>query len=382
MKTNQDKAPNYLCKESISNDLDIRALDTRKLVTHITELVTKRSNEKQKIAIGDAIPLETLNTLITSWGESPSRKFSRAERHGHINVAIGIAKICKAMDEPQQTETPYESDTRFGFVQLSTQAQDTPVDSRHDFFQTTDSDEEDPNFTLQSIDKNKQNQQPHSALDINEENQWDLVAKGRVLTQAYEKDKRLIDEEEMEQQREKSDTHWQVVNISAGGYCLRWNSDNTSKAQIGELIALQEFDNNHDVKWHIGVIRWMQFTIENGLEIGVQILSPQVAAATAQRSNRLDEVPFDCLMLPGIKTLNQTSSVLLPSHAFKTNDKLVIWVFEHKLYMTLGETKEQTGSFTQFSYINADLDKQLNKQKNKKDSTKHIDDFDELWSSL
>ena len=78
-----------------------------------------------------------------------------------------------------------------------------------------------------------------------------------------------------------------------------WNSDDTSKAQIGELIALQEFDAKNNFEWRIGVIRWMQFTQKNGLEIGVQVLSPKVVTATAQRVNRPNEVPFECLMLPG-----------------------------------------------------------------------------------
>ena len=126
----------------------------------------------------------------------------------------------------------------------------------------------------------------------------------------------------------------------------------------------------------------MQFTRENGLEIGVQVISPKVVAATAQRVNRPKEIPFECLMLPGIKALNQASSTLLPSHAFKTNDKLVVQILENKVDITLGEIKEHTGSFTQFTYKNTDLDKRIKKQVKKEEATKNKDDFDELWSSL
>jgi hypothetical protein len=126
----------------------------------------------------------------------------------------------------------------------------------------------------------------------------------------------------------------------------------------------------------------MQFSQTDGLEIGVQILSPQVIAATAQRINHLDETPFDCLMLPGIDVLNQTSSASLPSHAFKTNAKLIVRVAEHKLNITLNDIKEHTGSFTQFAYSNTNLDQQINKQAKKEDTYNHRDDFDELWSSL
>ncbi|RKZ60315.1 MAG: hypothetical protein DRQ44_12870, partial [Gammaproteobacteria bacterium] len=246
---------------------------------------------------------------------------------------------------------------------------------RHDFFQTPGVNAA-SKLTLENIEKDDQPNSPTSNVD----NEWDMVAKGRVLTQTYVKENRLVDEEDIKLlQQQNTDTHWEVINISAGGYCLRWNSDTTSKAQIGELIALQVFDTHLNFKWHVGVIRWMQFTHKSGLEIGVQVLSPQVISATAQRANRLDEVPFECLMLPSIEALDQQSSALLPSHAFKAGAKLIVRVFENKLNITLGEIKQHTSSFTQFAFSNTDLTKQ---RANKKDTTNYKDDFDELWSSL
>ena len=210
-----------------------------------------------------------------------------------------------------------------------------------------------------------------------------MVAKGRALTDTYANEqKKLIIDSTFKERKKNADSHWEVVNISAGGYCLRWNSDDTSKAQIGELISLQEFGSNNKFEWRIGVIRWMQFTQENGLEIGVQVISPKVITATAQRLNRPNETPFECLMLPGIKALKQASSMILPSHAFKTNDKLKVKILENKVDIILGEIKEHTGSFTQFTYKNTDADKRIKKQVKKEEANKHKDDFDELWSSL
>jgi hypothetical protein len=55
---------------------------------------------------------------------------------------------------------------------------------------------------------------------------------------------------------------------------------------------------------------------------------------------------------------------------------------ENKLNITLSETKEHTGSFTQFTYENTEVDKRIKKQVKKEEATKNKDDFDELWSSL
>jgi hypothetical protein len=174
-----------------------------------------------------------------------------------------------------------------------------------------------------------------------------------------------------------------VVNISAGGYCLRWNSDDTSRAQIGELIAIQEFDASGNFAWRIGVIRWMQFIRRSGLEIGVQVLSPKVFAAAAQLSHRPHEEPFECLVLPGIKPLKQPASVILPAHAFRPGDKLKITVMEEETTeIKLNSIREHTGSFTQFQYTSLAEAEEAERVSKQKTSEKNKDDFDEIWSSL
>jgi cyclic-di-GMP-binding protein len=361
---NEDLPPNYLSKEDLNPDVAIRTLDASKLVSHVQNIIDEQSKQKQKLVVGDALPLETLLSLRNSWGDCAKRRFSRAERNGHINVAIGLARVAKAIRDSYKKEKP--------------------VDTRSGFLRTSASLKQDPDFTLESISSISDNDgyMTHTEIGSSENNSWDMVAKGRTLTDAYDKQQKLTSEEQLRPRKPNADSHWEVVNISAGGYRLRWNSDDASKAQIGELIALQEFDANKNFEWRIGVIRWMQFTQKFGLEIGVQVLSPKVTSATAQRDNRPNEAPFDCIMLPGIKALNQASSTILPSHAFKTNDKLKVQILEHKLNITLGEIKEHTGSFTQFTYNNTEEHQQIKKQVKKEEASKNKDDFDELWSSL
>ncbi len=365
MRVDEDVAPDYLSKNDLAENVSVRILNASKLVSHVKELIAATEKQKQKIAVGNAIPLETLNTLANAWSENAKRRFSRAERNGHINVAIGLRRSAQAIRNSYRNDE--NIDTKSGFVRTSTE------NSR------------DPDFTLQTIasEDNKRNKGyiTHTEISDIENDSWDMVAKGRALTETYAKEKQFIKENHLAS-LDNLDLHWDIVNISAGGYRLRWNSDETSKAQIGELIALQEFDAKNNFEWRIGVIRWMQFTREHGLEIGVQVISPKVITATAQRVNRLDEIPFECLMLPGIKVLKQASSTILPSHAFKTNDKLVVQILEHKLNITLGDTKEHTGSFTQFTYKNSEEDQRIRKQAKKEEATKNKDDFDELWSSL
>jgi len=366
MRINEDSAPGYLSKNDLADDVAIRLLNADKLVNHVEAIITQQNRQKQKLAIGDTIPVETLKVLVNAWAENAKRQYSRADRQGQINVAIGLKLAVETIHASFQ--------------------KDEEVDTKPDFIRTAASAKQDPDFTLQSIvtetGKREQGYMTHNEAGGIENNSWDMVAKGRALTDTYANEKKFLNEGQLNLNQPKSDSHWAIVNISAGGYCLRWHSDDTSKAQIGELIALQEFDSTNNFEWRIGVIRWMQNTQKDGLEIGVQTISPKVIAATAQRFNRTDETPFDCLMLPDIKALKQVSSTLLPAHAFQTNDKLVVQLLENKLNITLGSTKEHTGSFTQFTYRNTEEDQRIRKRTKKEEATKNKDDFDELWSSL
>lgn len=365
--TEKDSPPDYLEKADLDNTDNLLFLNTEKLVLHVKNLIAEQSKQKQKLAVGDDIPIETLQNLANSWGVAAKRRFSRAGRRGKINVTIGLALSAKAIHnsvKPKSTLT-------------------NKLVNKNGVVQTPSMPTLDTDFTLEDIGDNQppsQNYITHNhELNVSD-NSWDNVAKGVALTEKYVDTN--LPHNEQEDEKDEPDSYWSIVNVSAGGYCLRWNSDETSKAQVGELISLQEFNNKNDFEWYIGTIRWMQYTQDNGLEIGVQVLSPKVMTATVQRINRPNETPFDCLMLPGIKALNQLPSMLLPAHAFKTADKLIIHTAEEKLNITLQETKESTGSFTQFTYKNTAEDLRIKRMAKKAEANKKKDDFDELWSSL
>ena len=131
MRINEDTPPDYLTKKDLAEDITIRVLDASKLVSHVQNLITEKSKEKQKLIIGDGIPLETLTTLVNSWGDSAKRRFSRAERQGHINVAIGLSRVAKAIRDSNKREI--HGDSRSGFVRTSA------------------SSKQDPEFTLESM---------------------------------------------------------------------------------------------------------------------------------------------------------------------------------------------------------------------------------------
>ena len=380
-RIDQDRPPNYLSMQDCDGTSEIRTLETSELVDTIRRDINSAQNTEGKLAIGDQLSAETLQVLAMSWGVCAKRRFSRADRRGHIKAAIGLVNAAREIAGKVKAEEEPEVINPSKRNQLNISLETIPEDLK-----ASESQAESGYMT-------------HHEIGSDNENPWDLVAKNKVLTEAYAKERQFHEDTKLGLHN-KYDRHWEVVNVSAGGYCLRWNSDTTSRAQVGEPIALRENEPDGSLTWRIGVIRWMQFIRESGLEIGVQVLSPRVMSATVQRSNRPNEEPFECLMLPAIKALDLPMSVLLPTHAFRPGDKLKINVLEQKqrqkqkqnqnqdqdqgevMEIHLGTVKEHTGSFTQFQFTPADAVEKMKKEEKNKSSAKNKDNFDEIWSSL
>ena len=373
-RSDQDRPPHYLSMKDCDNTDGIRTIDTSQLVETIRNEMQARSNQEAKLAVGDQFSEETLNVLAMSWGVCAKRRFSRADREGTIKTAIGLVNASRVIAGIVDEEEKQEEEIKPGkHKQLNISLETMPEDLKARESQL------------------KSTYMTHHEIGSNPNSAWDMVAKGRVLTEAYEKDKLMMEDSQIRRLRKKN-TEWEIVNVSAGGFCLRWDSDVSTMAQIGELIALCEKEPGGTDVWRIGVIRWMRYLRESGLEIGVQVLSPKVMSATAQRRNRPNEAPFDCLMLPGVRPLNLPPSVLLPAHAFRPSDNLVIEFREANqdanadpatgIEIQLNDVQEHTGSFTQFQYTSREEMEKQKLEERKQASSRNKDNFDEIWSSL
>ena len=361
-RVEEDRAPSYVNSQDLLSDNRAFTLETAELVDNIRKDLNSPTREPDSITVGAELSTETLKALAMSWGVMPKRRFSREGKNGHIVASIGLSHAAKMISQSNLPESLAAISNSFD-AGASFTLENIPEE-------------------LKTMSDDKSSYMTHTEIGKTDNNAWDMVARGRVMTNAFDQQQQAHQAELLKLNKEDADLHWQVVNISAGGYCLRWNSETTSNAQIGELIAINEHDASGAYEWRIGVIRWMQFSAEHGLEIGVQILSPKVISAQAYRSNKRDEAPFSALMVPGIRPLNQPATIILPAHAFKTDDKLKVEVFEQKIEIKLSNKNEHTGSFTQFQFIHTEQQTRQKKIEKKEESSKKKDDFDEIWSSL
>ncbi|MDH5612595.1 MAG: hypothetical protein OEY66_09095 [Gammaproteobacteria bacterium] len=362
VRIEEDRPPSYLSQQDCDSNNKIFTLETANLVDNLRKEISNSAHKQDAITVGEELSTEALKALVMAWGVMPKRHFSRIGKGGSIVAAIGLvhaAKMIRESDLPESLKSMPQSFDAEGTFSLETIPEE-----------------------FKAMADDSSGYMTHTEIGKTSNDAWDMVARGRAMTSAFDNQRQLLANAKLKLNKEDDDLHWEIVNISAGGYCLRWNSETTSKAQIGEIIAIHERSTDDNYEWRIGTIRWMQFTLEYGLEIGVQVLSPKVISAQAHRLHRPDEAAFDALMIPGIRPLNQPATIILPAHAFKTDDKLRVDVFEQNIEIKLGDRQEHTGSFTQFQFIHMDQHIQKKKIEKKEDAIKKKDDFDEIWSSL
>jgi len=364
-----DMPPNCVSESDLKNLQHVRSIETARLVDHLQTMDSDVNDLHSAVSIGDLVSQETIRTLVSSWSLCAKRRFSRAERKDDIRVSIGLRPIFEALNE--EVIPPKPADKKPGKMFSLESIPENEMAKKDVFAQ------QDPSLFITDPGSNGGTDRSAGA--------WDMVAKGRTLTASYASELQEQDRSIGELHKEAPDMHWKITNVSAGGYCLFWDSDLPSRALVGELISIREKEPDHTYQWRVGVIRWMQYSQANGLEIGVQVLSPKVISCSVQRLERKNEEPFNCLMLPGIKPIQQPSTLLLPAHAFRRGNALNMHVYERDMEIKLGTVREHTGSFTQFQFsqINEeDVPDDEDNGNNGKTSTKNLDNFDSIWSSL
>jgi len=174
---------------------------------------------------------------------------------------------------------------------------------------------------------------------------------------------------------------WDIGNVSAGGYCLRWNRTIASNAQVGELVGIKELDRPEACRWGIGVIRRMKHLSHEGLEIGVQLLAPTATPVAARVCNDNGEWSdrLRVLLLPAIRATQHPATLVTPRVPFKVGSRVKIDQRNHKSQVELTAAVMSTDAFAQFEFH--DIGHQAEVAAPEAQTTES-DTFDGLWSKL
>jgi hypothetical protein len=82
-------------------------------------------------------------------------------------------------------------------------------------------------------------------------------------------------------------------------------------------------------------------------------------------------------MLPGIKTIQQQPTLILPSKQFQVGDDVSFTLFGKEMRVILTKKSLSTATFTQFRYQGYKQARQ-----NQRQTDEDTGSFDTLWSSL
>lgn len=288
--------------ENPATDKHIRLLDTSAATNQLHNVLNADNvTGANHTGIGNT---DTLQQLMLAWGAMPKRRYPRHHDSAPIRLVTGISAIHALIGGP-----------------VAQVAEDDDAIMDHHYLP-------DPTFD--------------STTSFT--NQAESPLRGAYTTHP-ERNSRV----EM----------WRMSDTSAGGYCLLWDNDIASNARVGELAAIVQQDEHAGDHWQLGVIRWMKFTAERGLELGIQLLAPSGTAIWAYACN--DDIQVDPradkrlqgILLPEIRALRQQASLLLPSLPFRSGSLTILEHAGRRERIVLTRQLENTGGFAQFHFATA-----------------------------
>jgi hypothetical protein len=261
---------------------------------------------------------DTLQQLILAWGAMPKRRFPRHRSANTLPVKLvaGLDTVHRLVSGPQTTSKHTDA-TSMDHDWLHDPACDRPVEIEIDPYHAR-------NQATMTVEQSQQDLQrgAYTAADA-----------GMPHVE-----------------------FWKIADMSAAGYCLLWENSEASSACVGELVAINNQQQEDHDAWQLGVIRWMKFTPEHGLEVGIQMLSPGAQAVLAYQLNddigrNIDAInKMQGILLPGIEAIGQADALILPCLPFRTGCSSILEIDNETQSIVLSRQLENTGRFAQYHY--------------------------------
>ncbi len=328
--------------ESLDNSL---GLDTRRLVNAIKEFMTAGTAYRGDLHVPNVLGIELLQHVSQSWGDLAERTFNRIPSQGHLRVSIGMSA------------THYRISGR-------------------SFARMIDASEAEMNPFSDATQKAKQGG-------------WSGAFDGAESVEWHASGIEQIDYGSIEEQDEEGDEHYPIhslpiVNHSPGGFCLTWPKEVPKQLQAGELLGIQEA-NEQD--WSLAVVRWIRQVRGGGTQMGIELIAPHCTPCAAKLIRKTGEPSqyLRALLLPAVTAIDRPATIITPRLPFQVNSKINLLHGGKTEKANLNNRVTATGSFSQFEYQLIDqnpLEKAHTETNSASLTTGPEDDFDSLWKSL
>ncbi|MDT8387021.1 MAG: hypothetical protein RQ736_05870 [Thiogranum sp.] len=346
-----DQPPTYLVlRDANENRSTCRVLNTAQLAEQVRAALSASRNSDNSISGAGKISTSALKHMMLTWGIMPKRRYSRTAEHSQIIVATGLSAVHYFVSG----EFAFSEKRNHTFTDTSSQDGPRLQDRAH--FQARETGGRTPDV-------------------------WDI---NTLIPAAAESENAEITGSTSGLQIDTNHrTHsWKMINVSAGGYCLLWDNAETTRSQVGELLGIREQSDPDTFHWRLGVTRWLKFAEKEGLQLGVQMLSPGAVAVAAQLDGRqkTDEDYVRGLLLPEVASIQQKATMLLSSPPFRTGDNVRVNCHGKDIRIKLTKLVENTGSFAQFQFCS--LGEIPQKKSLKEAKSFKSSDFDDVWELI
>lgn len=321
-------------------------IDAQKLVQHLQKIQTTPNNQLHH---GEQFNPSLLQHLISAWSSPSERTFARLSYEGKLLVCLGLTATHYHLAKEMEFEY---------FLNLSSEFS-----------------EEEKNLFL------RQGKSDSEAA-------WDF-AFATVPS---------LNDENSQQTRLKNKTglyppqQVNIVNLSPGGYCIRWDSEPPISLRTGEILALREPEANEisddDKRWSLGVIRWVKQLPTLSAEAGIEIISgsavpcgSRVLKKTGDRAEYMRT-----FLIPEVKSMGRPATLITPNISFRTGYNVMLRQSNDEYKAQLTTELLTTQSFSQFTFVWLQAPTKAQSNGNTTNSTpdkvEAKDDFDTLWSNL
>lgn len=251
---------------------------------------------------------DVVRRLVLALGVLPTRQSARLPAKAHIQLVAGLSQIYRSLIAQQGDDA----------VELGVDA---------------------PRFTARDPQPD-----PLRSDDV-----WDLIYPSADLLQRVPPAAEHGDPESRHVRPPRTQS-WRLLNISAGGYCLLSDPQQTARLQVGELLALRETD-DRDGNRQVGVVRWMRQQ-KDGLHIGVQVLGaePIPALIRSEQEDGSYGSPERSLLLPQDKASGRAATLLVSPQQWAPACGALLKAPDGEREIVLTRLMEASSGFAQFEF--------------------------------
>ena len=355
-----DRPPRHLTPGALPGDTSAcYSLDTRQLIDVVRDEIQRADKvitstltgiDMQRPDMSHAL----LRRLLMTWTHHPRRVFSRSRRQNNVQLAMGLSAAHQI---------------------ISGAGKQPAADAGPDrYFQPAQ-------FDSSAVSKTLPVGKPTDVWDMiypSSDSSLKVLSPGETLSPAAESEASPSHGPRME--------YWNIVNESAGGYCLESSDKVATGVQVGELVGVRRNGDGHTWKWGIGVVRWMRNshtdpTQSPRITLGIEMLTPDAAAAGVRIAGETRGEFQRTLMLPELPAIDKPATLVTPPVPYREGSKVTVRILGKQMQVQLTRQVENTGLFAQFQFEVLDAAR-VESESSQTHTKKDEPDFASIWSSI